>query len=79
MINKDEGRRIKKIDRIVNVAKSKISDAIVISQQVTFDKTVNYPYTFTMACGSRTPGPEGEGKFILTVFSRDKNFNLKEF
>jgi len=61
VVQAEEGERINKINRANIVAKSALSNLSVMSGEATFGKDHDYPYTFTIMCGSKVQGAGGEG------------------
>ena len=60
------------------ITKAGISDLKVLSSEIDFDEKVNYPYSFTIICGSRYAGQQGEGEFEIKVYSRDPKMKLEK-
>ena len=77
VVANEDGMRIQRINKQRIVGKSALSNLSVISSNITFSNNLNYPCTLTIMCGSRIAGPEGEGKFELTVYTSDKKMQLK--
>lgn len=73
-----EGERILKLARDTIVAKSNIINLNMVTAEVEFDSSFSYPYTFTLMCGSKKKGPEGEGGFDVTVYAQDKGLVVKK-
>ena len=69
MLVKNEGEAITRIEKQKVIAKAGISNLSTISAAVEFEEKLEYPYEFTILCGSKVAGPEGEGSFELTVFA----------
>lgn len=78
MLGKCEGKLMTKIDKRQIMCKAGISDLKMLSSAVEFDESLSYPYSFTVVCGSRKPGSEGEGDFELTVYSRDPKIKIEK-
>jgi hypothetical protein len=64
-----EGKRISKISSDAMVGKSALVNLNVVTSEVEFTSKYSYPYTFTLMCGSKKAGPEGEGEFDVTVWA----------
>ena len=75
-IQAEDGERINKINRANIVAKSGLSNLSVMSGEANFGKEFDYPYTFTIMCGSKVAGQGGEGQFELTVYARDPKMKV---
>ena len=78
MIARQQGKIMTKIDKGAIMKKAGISDLKLLSSDVEFDENLSYPYSFTIVCGSKNAGPQGEGEFELKVYSRDKNMKLEK-
>lgn len=77
MVSKNKGRRIQKVDKDLIVARSgNPVNLNVVSGECVFDKTVRYPYRFTLMVANTNNGEEGEGKFELVVYSRDPKMQV---
>ena len=71
MVARLQGKIMAKLDKRALITKAGISDLKILSQEIEFDEKVSYPYSFTIVCGSRYAGPQGEGEFELKVYARD--------
>jgi hypothetical protein len=49
----------------------------MVSSECDFDKSVSYPYKFTLLVANTSHGIEGEGTFEITVYSTDAKMQLK--
>ena len=78
MLVKNEGEAVTRIEKQKVMAKAGISNLSIISAAVEFDEKLSYPYEFTILCGSKVAGPEGEGSFELTVFAQDDGIEIKK-
>lgn len=78
MVAREQGRIMSKINKRNLICKAGISNLKLLSSEVEFDEKVSYPYSFTIVCGSRAIGPDGEGDFELKVFSRDSRMTLEK-
>lgn len=58
-----------KLEKRALMTKAGISDLKILSQEIDFDDSVSYPYSFTVVCGSRFVGPKGEGEFELKCYA----------
>jgi len=76
LVMKNEGERITKLRMNLVVANVKISNLVLISGEVEFPENIDYPYTFTVLCGSKQSGPEGEGGFDLTIYAQDPKLKV---
>ena len=74
----NEGKLMSKLTKRTLHTITKVTDLKTISQEVEFDEKVNYPYSFTVICGSRRAGREGEGEFELKVYARDPKFKIEK-
>ena len=52
------------------------SNLNIITSECDFDKTVSYPYKFTLMVANAGHGPEAEGKFDLSVFATDSKIKV---
>lgn len=73
-----EGERIVKLSSDEMVGKSAIINLNVVTGEVEFTSKYTYPYTFTLMCGSKKNGPEGEGGFDVTVYAQDKGLKVEK-
>ena len=72
MVSKMNGRRITKVDKTTMVMKSgNPVNLNIITGECDFDKTVTYPYRFTILVANAEHGPVGEGAFEFSVFATD--------
>ncbi len=78
MISKNKGKRITKVEKDLIVARSgNPINLSTISSECHFDKSVNYPYRFTLLVANTGHGTSGEGSFDLVVYSNDQKMTLK--
>lgn len=78
MVSREQGKIMSKVSKKNLALKAGISNLKLLSSEITFDEKVSYPYSFTIVCGSKTAGREGEGSFELKVFSRDPKMKLEK-
>lgn len=78
MVSRNQGKVLAKLDKRALITKAGISDLKVLSSEIEFDEKVSYPYTFTIVCGSRYAGPQGEGHFELKVYTQDSRMKLEK-
>lgn len=78
MAARNDGKILAKLRKRAIITKAGISDLKVLSKDIDFDEKVDYPYSFTIVCGSKSAGPAGEGNFELKVYSRDQNMKLEK-
>lgn len=78
MVSCEQGKLLTKIQKSNIIMKAGISDLKTLSSEVDFDSKVDYPYSFTIVCGSQNAGPEGEGDFELKVYTRDTTMKLEK-
>ena len=78
MVSKNNGKRVTKVEKdlILNRSGNPVNLSMV-SAECIFDKSVSYPYKFTILVANTSHGPSGEGTFDLTVYSTDPKMELK--
>jgi hypothetical protein len=77
MVSKNQGRRIAKVDKDLLVTRSgNPTNLAMVSSEVHFDKSVSYPYSFTLLVANTNHGAPGEGQFQVTLYSTDKAAKL---
>lgn len=72
-----DGYKLQRFSKQTLVKKTKKSNAKALSEQVNFDESVSYPYTYTILAGTPTAG--SEGKFEIVVYSKDNHVSLTAF
>ena len=50
----------------------------IITAECDFDKSVSYPYKFTIMIANSEHGKPGEGEFEFSVYTTDPQFSVKE-
>lgn len=79
IVQKSKGKPITKIDKELTLTSSGApTNLMIVSAECDFDKTVSYPYTFTILIANMEHGAKGEGSFDLTVYSTDTAMVLKQ-
>ena len=77
MVSKLNGQRIKKVDKSVIVCRSgNPINFNIVTSECDFDRTVSYPYKFTLMLANGENGAAGEGKFEASVYATDPNFTV---
>ena len=80
MLSKNEGKRIKKVDTDLIVTRSgNPINLMTISNDCTFDTSVDYPYSFSLLVANTGKGPTGEGEFEVTVYSTDSSMKVQPY
>jgi hypothetical protein len=80
MLSKNDGKRIKKVDTDLIVTRScNPVNLMTISNDCSFDTSVDYPYTFSLLVANTSKGPAGEGEFEVTVYSTDSKMKVEPF
>jgi hypothetical protein len=80
MLSKNDGKRIKAVNTDIILTRSgNPINLRTISNDCTFDTSVDYPYTFSLLVANTGKGPTGEGEFELTVYSTDPNMKVQPF
>lgn len=70
MVSRNGGERITRVDKKKLVIMSGPPINLnTITAEIRFDKSVSYPYTYTLLAANTEQRPEGEGEFELDVFS----------
>lgn len=77
----ENGQKMMKINRRKIVHKSKMSDALVMGDEIFFGEEHSYPHTFTLtvANGARDPICTEEFNFRLTAYTKQEGFELGDF
>ena len=72
MVSKVGGKLIKTVDKATLVCRSGAPTNLnIMTSECDFDKTVSYPYKFTMMVANAEHGADGEGEFELSVYATD--------
>jgi len=72
MVCKNDGKRIKTIDKSRIISRSgNPTNLLLVSAECDFDKSVRYPYKFSLMIANDKKGEEGEGQFLCEVYSTD--------
>ena len=69
--------KLPKKQNLVN--KTALSDLKLLSSEIEFDSKVTYPAEYTIICGSKDKGLDGEGEFELKVYTTDKKMELTRY
>ena len=78
MVSKLNGKRITKVDKATMLMRSgNPTNLNVITAECDFDKTVSYPYRFTMMIANLEHGKDGEGAFEFSVYSTDPDMKVE--
>ena len=79
MVSKNNGKRITKVDKETMVMRSgNPINLNIITGECDFDKSVKYPYKFTLLIANAERGKPGEGDFEFGVYATDSNVQVKE-
>jgi hypothetical protein len=79
MVSKVDGEKIKKVDKATMVCRSGAPINLnIVTQECDFDRTVSYPYTFTILVANTKHGEEGTGEFSLGVYATDPKITMKQ-
>lgn len=78
MVSKNDGKRIKKLDKDAILCRSgNPINLMTVTSECQFDKIVSYPYTFSLLVANGEHGAEGEGAFEVKVYSTDKAMKVQ--
>lgn len=78
MVAKNGGKRITKVDKQTMVCRSgNPINLNIITAECDFDKSVSYPYKFTLLVANAENGKDGEGNFDVTVYATDENIKIE--
>ena len=78
MVSKTNGKRITKVDKTTMVCKSgNPVNLNIVTFECDFDKTVTYPYKFTLMIANTERGTVGEGGFEFSVYATDPNIMVE--
>jgi hypothetical protein len=78
MVSKNNGKLITKVDKDAILTRSgNPINLNIVSSECEFDKSVNYPYTFTLLVANTGHGAEGEGNFEVSIYSTDATMDIK--
>lgn len=75
--SKERGKKITKLKRENIIAKAGLSNLLVVTGECDFPRSVDYPYSFTLMVGSQKSGPQGEGKYDLSIYSSDPKMQVE--
>lgn len=80
LVAKNNGKRIKALDKNTILAKSgNPINLNIITAECDFDKSVSYPYKFTMLIANTAPAAAGgEGEFEFSVYATDPLVKVKD-
>jgi hypothetical protein len=80
MVSKVGGKRINKVDKDTLLCRSGAPINLnIITSECDFDKSVSYPYKFTLMVANAEHGKDGgEGKFEVLFYTTDSNFTIRE-
>ena len=79
MVSKVNGKRITKVDKTTMVARSgNPINLNIVTAECDFDKSVSYPYKFTLLIANSERGKTGEGAFEFSVYATDPKLSVKE-
>lgn len=79
MVAKVGGKRITKVDKNTMLCRSGAPINLnIITSECDFDKSVRYPYKFTLLIANAEHGETGEGKFESLIYATDPNIVVKE-
>lgn len=72
MVSKNNGKRITKVDKTTMVCRSgNPINLNIITSECDFDKSVSYPYKFTIMIANSEHGKDGEGDFEFAIYATD--------
>jgi len=79
MVSKNNGKRITKVDKTTMICRSgNPINLNIITAECDFDKSVSYPYKFTIMIANAEHGKDGEGEFEFGVYATDPNLKVEE-
>ena len=79
VVCKTDGKIIKMPTKANTVCRSgPVSQLVTHTSEIEFDKSVSYPYKFTMLVANNKTVEDGRGRFSVTVCAKsDQDFELK--
>ena len=78
MVSKLGGKLISKVDKQTLVCKSgNPINLNIITAECDFDKSVKYPYTFTLMVANTEKGSEGEGAYTVELYATDPKCKIE--
>lgn len=78
MVSKLNGKRITKVDKATMLMRSgNPTNLNIVTAECDFDKSVSYPYKFTMMVANLEHQKEGEGKFEFSIYSTDSKMKVE--
>lgn len=78
MVSKSNGKRITMVDKTTMLCRSgNPINLNIITAECDFDKSVSYPYTFTLMIANTGHGVDGEGDFEFSLYATDPNVQIK--
>jgi hypothetical protein len=78
MVSKVGGKHITKVEKATLVCKSgNPINLNIITAECDFDKSVKYPYKFTLMIANTEKGEAGEGDFEVALYATDKNIKIE--
>jgi len=78
MVSKEKGGKITRVDKTKMVCMSGAPTNLnIVTSECDFDRTVSYPYKFTLMVANAENGAEGEGKFELGVYAMDDRTQVR--
>lgn len=79
MVSKVNGKRITKVDKTTMVARSgNPINLNIVTAECDFDRSVSYPYKFTILLATAERGKAGEGDFEFSIYATDPKITVKE-
>ncbi len=70
LLTKNKGKRIIKLQRNMIIGQSgNPTNLKTITAEIPLDKSVSYPYTFSLMVASALAGQRGESKFSIKIYS----------
>ena len=79
MVSKCNGGRISKVEKNAMVCRSGAPTNLnIVTAECDFDKSVSYPYKFTLMIANAAHGEEGEGDYYFGVYSTDPEMKVNE-
>jgi len=74
MVSKEKGKHILKNNKLTMVCNSGGPINLnIVTAECDFDRTVSYPYSFTLMIANMNHGPQGFGTFKFSVFTTNND------
>jgi len=79
MLSDEDGKKMTKPTKRNVISRTVITNLRILTNPVEFGFDRSYPQTYTLLAGSQAFAPQGEGTYVISVYTKDEKTTLVPF